>query len=541
VDGTASQIASPPEVGVDDPLGYLNGLFGDRYRFHEEVGRGGLGVVYHAEDLRYHRDVAVKVLWVQEAGKKAAQRFLREIEIAARLSHPNIIPIFDSGARDGVSFFVMPLAEGGALRDRLEREGPLPVRDAIRMASEVLEALRCAHGHGVIHLDVKPENVLLSPDHALLADFGISRVSSGENPLKWSPKEGTVGTATYMAPEQASKKRRPDPRSDLYSVGCVLYEMLSGVPPFRGVTAQAVLKKHLTENPFPLTTRSTVSPELDQIVRKALEKEAGDRFQDANTFLLALQDLASPGPISHQEDRGDTAGARPPGWRTVSPTDLEREQAGEAGPAVRTSGEANITVWVVEDVSDTRADVKNLIDSAEGMACPKAVGSGEALIEALRSDWAPDVVIMDIGLPGMTGIEATSLLKRSWPGTEVIMLTVHEDFDRVFQAFQAGAISYLDKSASDGEILRAIRVAPRGGSVMTPPIARRFLSMFKQVQSAVWAYQLSPEDVDVLSGLVGGKGMEEIGEHLGLGPDDLEARLRMVHAKLHVNHAFPPK
>ena len=199
------------------------------------------------------------------------------------------------------------------------------------------------------------------------------------------------------------------------------------------------------------------------------------------------------------------------------------------------------TVWVVEDHPRTRNEVQSLIEGADGMTCPRAFESGEGLVTALRSEWGPDVAIMDIGLPGMSGIEATAELKRRSPGTEVVMLTVHEDFDRVFRAFQAGAISYLDKSATDEEILRAIRVAPKGGSVMTPPIARRFLSMFQQVQSAVWAYQLSPEDTDILSGLVSGKSMDEIGEELGLKRGDLESRLRMVHAKLHVNHAFPPK
>lgn len=545
---------------MSEPLQDLNRLFGDRYRFQSEIGRGELGVVYRAEDLRYHREVAAKVLRAREAGERAAHRFLREIEIAAGLSHPHITPIFDSGTREGVSFFVMPLAGGGSLRSRLEREGPLPVPDAIRIASETLDALRCAHAHGVIHLDVKPENLLLSPDHALLTDFGISRVVP-KGFLGWKRSDEIWGgTPEYMAPEQAVKKRSPDPRSDLYSVGCVLYEMLSGEPPFQGPSRQAILQKHLSEPPFPLTHRSSVSQALDLAVRRALEKAPADRYQTAEDFLRVLHEVApasSPLPPVAQKRRA-TDQPQGPARTTDQPNEpvratdqpqkpaRDRARVGEPGTAPGKASrpgrrDEEITVWVVEDVPGTRADVQALIDAAQGLSCPLALESGEALQDALRTHWAPDVVIMDIGLPGMNGIEATAELKRSWPGTEVIMLTVHEDFDRVFQAFQAGAISYLDKSASDEEILRAVREAPRGGSVMTPPIARRFLSMFNQFQSAVWAYQLSDEDVDLLSGLVGGKGMQEIAQHLELSPKELEARLRMVHAKLHINHAFPPK
>ncbi len=502
-----------------NPVARLNGLFGERYRFLREIGRGRLGVVLLAEDLKFGRPVAVKALWAEEAGRKAAQQFLLEIGIAARLSHPHILPVLDSGEREGVAFFVMPFAEGGALRERLERGGPLPVPDAVGIASELLEALRCAHAHGVVHLDVKPENVLLSQEHALLADFGVARVAGKGDP-GWKKGDGcVVGSVLYMCPVHASGRSAHDPRSDLYSLGCVLYEMLSGEPPFRGPTPAVILRKHQSETPFPLTTRSTVSRELDRVVRTALEKEAADRFQDAGSFLTALRAAAAPTSPASEE----------------SAVRCGRRQEGTPG-----NGHP-ITVWIVEDSADIRADVQGLVQRGEGMVCPMAFESGEAFLEALKSHWAPDVVIMDIGLPGMSGIETTSRLKRSWPGTEVVMFTVHEDFDRIFQAFQAGAVSYLDKTASDEEILRAVREAGKRGSVLTPPIARRFLSLFKQFQSAAGAYQLSPEDVDLLSGLVGGKRMEEIGEHLGLNPSALESRLSLVHAKLHANRDLPLK
>ncbi len=496
---------------MSDRLPQLNQLFGQRYRFERRIGERGMGAVFLAQDLRYRRRVAVKALWQETAGRQAARRFLREIEIAAGLLHPNIVPVLDSGERNGVAFFVMPFAEDGSLREYLENRGPLPVPDAVRIAVEVLEALRCAHDRGVVHMDVKPENILLTGGHALLADFGVSRVTATSSLGRLWSREEMVGTPLYMCPEQAGKQNRHDPRADLYSLGCVLYEMLSGAPPFQGPSTKAVLLKHQTETPLPLTFRSTVPKALDRVVQKALQKQAADRYQDAGSFLRALQLEAVPSPAP--------------------------ELASEPGEARGTQGEV-VKVWIVEDQPGPRAEVKALLDGADDISCEAVFPTGEALMDALKTGWPPDVVVMDIGLPGMSGIEATASLKRSWPGTEVIMLSVHEDYDRVFHAFQAGAISYLDKGASQEEILKAIRLAPRGGCVMTPPIARRVRSMFNQTQDAAWAYRLSPEELSLLSGLTEGKEMEEIGASLGLGVDAVEKRMRLVHAKLHVNHDF---
>lgn len=496
---------------MSDLLALLNHLFGDRYGFRREIGSGSVGSVFLARDRRYARNVAVKVIRAEKAGKKVARRFLKEIEIAAGLLHPNIMPVFDSGEREGIAFFVMPYAEDGSLRHLLVARGALPVPDATRIASEVLEALECAHDHGVVHLDVKPENILLTTGHALLGDFGVSRATADVQSWGFWAKETPVGTPEYMCPEHASRKSRQDPRSDIYSLGCVLYEMLAGTPPFQGPTERAVLRKHQTESPFPLTSRPTVSPALDRSVRKALEKEAADRHQDAAAFLRTL--------------RVDT---------------VAETEAKERGPRFEpTSREGTMSVWVVEDQPGPRAEIKALLDRAEGVACPRAFESGEALMDVLKTDWPPDVVVMDIGLPGMSGIDATERLKRSWPGTHVVVLSVHEDFDRVFKAFQAGAISYLDKGASEGEILRAVRLAPRGGCVMTPPIARRVRSMFSQAPEASWAYRLSGEDTELLSQLAEGRQVEDIAERLGLDVEAVEARMRLVHAKLHVNQGLP--
>lgn len=499
---------------MSDRLPQLNQLFGERYRFERQIGKGGMGAVFLAQDLRYHRRVGVKALWQETAGRQAARRFLREIEIAAGLLHPNIVPVLDSGERDGVAFFVMPFAEDGSLRDYLDHRGPLPVPDAVRIAVEVLEALRCAHDHGVVHMDVKPENILLTGGHAMLADFGVSRVTARSSFGKLWSRDEAVGTPLYMCPEHAATRNRHDHRADLYSLGCVLYEMLSGAPPFQGPNTKAVLLKHQTETPFPLTIRSTVSKGLDRVVQHALQKQAADRYQDAASFLRALRLEATPSPTPEL---------------VSGPTEVQD-----------TGGEM-VKVWIVEDQPGPRAEVKALLDGADGISCEAVFPSGEALMDALKAEWPPDVVVMDIGLPGMSGIEATASLKRSWPGTEVIMLSVHEDYDRVFNAFQAGAISYLDKGASQQEILKAIRLAPRGGCVMTPPIARRVRSMFNQTQDAAWAYRLSPEELSLLSGLTEGQEMEEIAAALGLSRDAVEKRMRLVHAKLHVNHDFSTK
>jgi serine/threonine protein kinase len=505
-----------------DLLTKLRSLLEDRYLLDREIGAGRLARVFLAQDVRHGRKVAVKALRPERIGDAVAGRFVREIEIAASLTHPNIVPVFDSGERSGIPFFVMPFEEGGTLRYRLDREGELSIRDAVRLAHDILEGLRCAHSHGIIHLDVKPENVLLSPDHALLADFGVARIPTEEDHQKgWGPGYA-VGTPTYMSPEQADPEARQDPRSDLYSVGCVLYEMLSGKPPFKGFTSQAVLAKHLSETPPSIAlSRPTVPKELDTIVRKALRKTAADRFSDADAFLRALRAV----PLEDED-----------------PSSPERSMAKKRHPRLGPTpgpedGGSPTSVWIVEDHPDYRADVQSVLDEEGDLVCSMVFGSAEEMIASLNEHWAPDVVLMDIGLPGMDGIEATAQIKSSWPGTEVIMLTVHDDHDRIFRAFEAGAISYLAKRATDDEILRAVRAAPRGGSVLTPQVARRFLGMFKQVQSVAGAYHLSPEDAELLSDLVSGKSAEGIAKERSMELDALRIRLRLIHAKLHVNCA----
>jgi eukaryotic-like serine/threonine-protein kinase len=270
------------------------------YEIVRELGRGGTATVYLAHDRKHGRQVAIKVPHAELASLLGPERFLREIQIAAQLQHPNILPLHDSGEADGVLYYVMPYVEGESLRRRLEREVQLPIDDALHIAIQVADALAYAHRHGVVHRDIKPENILLSGGHPLVADFGIARaitMAGGER----LHETGPLGTAPYMSPEQAAADPHLDGRSDIYSLGCVLYEMLAGEPPYSGPNAHAVVLQHIRAPiPDPVILRPTISPDLKQVMVTALAKVPGDRFATAAEFLMALERLSSrPLPIRH--------------------------------------------------------------------------------------------------------------------------------------------------------------------------------------------------------------------------------------------------
>src|SRR6185312_9090303 len=256
---------------VTDPLARLHAALAGRYTIERELGRGGMATVYLANDLRHRRQVAIKVLRPDLAAALGPQRFLREIEIAARLQHPHILPLHDSGDDDGFLYYVMPYVEGESLRQRLVREKQLPLDDALQITSAVASALGYAHSHDVMHRDIKPENILLSGGEAVVADFGIARAITAAGGDKLTTTGVAVGTPTYMSPEQAAGEARLDGRSDVYSLGCVLYEMLAGEPPFTGPTAQAIIARTLKETPRPIhSMRAGVPAALDQVIAKAM-------------------------------------------------------------------------------------------------------------------------------------------------------------------------------------------------------------------------------------------------------------------------------
>jgi serine/threonine-protein kinase len=263
-----------------------SGLLG-RYSLERELGQGGMAVVFLAHDLRHDRKVALKVLRPEISAEIGAERFLREIKMAAGLTHPHILPVYDSGEADGLLFYVMPNMEGRSLRERLERERQLPLDEALRITREVAAALDYAHRHHVVHRDIKPENILLHEGAAMVADFGIGKALSGNGSITQTGM--ALGTPTYMSPEQGSGDVDIDGRSDLYSLGCVLYEMLSGEPPFTGPTAQAIIAKRFV-SPIPKVRTTRDVPEaVDEAVTRALARTPVDRFPTAAEFAEALR------------------------------------------------------------------------------------------------------------------------------------------------------------------------------------------------------------------------------------------------------------
>jgi len=276
----------------------LAAALADRYRIERELGRGGMATVYLAHDLRHARPVALKVLRPELAATLGPDRFLHEIRIAAGLQHPHILPVFDSGDAAGQLWYTMPYVEGETLRERLLREKQLPLDDARRIAVQVLSALEYAHAHGVIHRDVKPENILLEGDQAVLADLGIARAMSAVGEDRLTETGLSLGTPAYMSPEQACAEPNIDRRTDIYSLGCVLYEMLAGEPPYTGPTPQAIIARRLTE-PLPrLRTIRDVPESLEQAIHRALARNPADRIATARDFARAISETVTPGAMT---------------------------------------------------------------------------------------------------------------------------------------------------------------------------------------------------------------------------------------------------
>ena len=275
-----------------DELQLLNRALEGRYHLVDEIGRGGMATVYRAQDLKHDRPVALKVLKPHLSATLGAERFLREIAVTARLDHAHILPLLDSGEAEGLLYYVMPYVEGESLRDRLDREKQLPLDDALRILREIADALSYAHSRGIVHRDIKPENILLSGGHARVADFGIARAVKAAGRDSSLTETGlAIGTPVYMSPEQASGEREVDARTDVYSLGCVLYEMLSGQPPYTGVNAEAIMaRKILGPLPSLRVVRDTIPARVEAAVTKALAKVPADRFASAAEFANALDD-----------------------------------------------------------------------------------------------------------------------------------------------------------------------------------------------------------------------------------------------------------
>jgi tRNA A-37 threonylcarbamoyl transferase component Bud32/tetratricopeptide (TPR) repeat protein len=278
-----------------DSLERLQEVLADRYRIEGTLGAGGMATVYLAYDVRHDRKVALKVLRPELSSAVGPDRFQQEIRTIARLTHPHILPLHDSGEAGGLLFYVMPYVQGETLRDRLNREAQLPLDEALEITSEVADALSYAHSQGVVHRDIKPENILLEEGHAVVADFGVARAISAVGADRLTDTGLAVGTPAYMSPEQASGSELIDGRSDVFSLACVLYEMLAGEPPHTGITPQAILARQLSgEIPSLQPVRTSVGPELDDAVKRALAPAPADRYATATEFVEVLRGRGVP-------------------------------------------------------------------------------------------------------------------------------------------------------------------------------------------------------------------------------------------------------
>lgn len=335
---------------MTEPFDRLSLALADRYRLERELGQGGMATVYLAHDLRHDRKVAVKVLREELSASLGKERFLREIKVAAALQHPHILPLYDSGDAEGLLFYVMPYVDGLSLREKLVKQGELPIGDAVRILRDIADALSEAHRHGVVHRDLKPENVMLRGRHALVMDFGVAKALSDATGRQSLTTVGiALGTPTYMAPEQAVADPHVDHRADLYAFGVVAYELFAARPPFTGATPQQILAAHVTAAAEPVSMHRTMPPALAALVMRCLEKRPADRWQSAEEVIAQLEAVLTPsGGITPTATMPVTAAAAPRSRRLPLAIGLgallllagigvwrasRRQSVAEAGPA----------------------------------------------------------------------------------------------------------------------------------------------------------------------------------------------------------------
>ncbi len=372
-----------------------NALAG-RYAIERELAHGGMATVYLARDLRHERPVAIKVLREDLAAAVGAERFLEEIRVTASLQHPHILPLFDSGNVDGLVWYVMPFVEGETLRSRLAREGRLPVDIAVQLVREMADALEYAHRHGVVHRDVKPENVLLQEGHALVADFGIALALEHAGGERLTRTGLTLGTPQYMAPEQAAGERELDARTDVYALGTVLHEMLAGEPPFAAETRQEVLRRMMHEPaPTLATRRPDVTPFLDATVQRALAKRPDERFPSAAAFNAALSSrLSALGPSESRELKAESRELK---------AESREPRAGVRMVSARTALYAALVALFVGVAGASVLARSSLID---GLTSPPGLVRQTSDVRSERASWpaggSPLVVVDRAGRPQRT-------------------------------------------------------------------------------------------------------------------------------------------
>jgi serine/threonine-protein kinase len=420
-----------------------------------------MATVYLARDVRHHRHVAIKVLKPEIAGALGPERFLREINIAAGLTHPHILPLHDSGEADGFLYYVMPYIEGESLRDRLQRERQLALAAALHVTAEIADALGYAHNQRVVHRDIKPENILLSTGHALVADFGIARAIAAAGGDRFTETGITLGTPPYMSPEQTAGEAQLDGRSDIYSLACVCYEMLTGEPPFTGPTIQSIVHQQLVAQPPPVThRRPDVPPGVEQALARALAKVPADRFATASEFAAAL---AAPGDARSRAHPQDPARARRR-WRAVA--------------AVTVLVVAAVAVWV----------------AIRGLRAPNPVATAAATIAVIP----PEPVVPDTALTRL-GRELAITLAANLDGVGGIRTA--DAMTVLGQVHSASAPYSLEESVALGRRLGASSVVHgsllRSGSQVRLDVALVTTDGMRQIARA--SVTASPEDLTALT------------------------------------------
>jgi serine/threonine-protein kinase len=437
---------------MTDLLERVTQALADRYTIEREIGSGGMATVYLAEDQKHHRPVAIKVLRPELAAALGPERFLREIELTARLNHPHILPLLDSGEAEGLLFYVMPYVEGESLRERLALERQLPLEEALRIAAEVADALDFAHQHNVLHRDIKPENILLESKHAVVADFGIARAIDAAGGTRLTETGIAVGTPEYMSPEQAGGGKDLDGRSDVYALGCVLHEMLAGQPPFTGPTVESLVRQHLSAEPPAVTAlRPSVPEGVVAALTRSLAKAPADRFSSAGAFgeAIAPSGVSPPPGAVRVEQRvtrrrpmvGGIVGVAAAviaaavvgtqlltsGPITVTTSNITRvtHEAGiEYQPAISPDGEE--VAYVVGPIENSRLVVRGTVDAGRGGESRPAVEVGD---QHMGPRWTPDGASLRFYVrtgSGWSWREVGKLggsvrtVPRPWPGDNVL-------------------------------------------------------------------------------------------------------------------------
>ncbi|HEX9166927.1 MAG TPA: protein kinase [Gemmatimonadales bacterium] len=465
----------------------LNEALAGRYRVERELGQGGMATVYLGHDLKHDRDVAIKVLHPDLGAALGSERFLSEIRTTARLQHPHILPLLDSGQADGLLYYVMPLVTGETLRARLERERQLPIADAVRIAREVADALGHAHGLSVIHRDIKPENILLQGGHAVVADFGIALAVHQAAGQRMTQTGLSLGTPQYMSPEQAMGERSVGPGSDIYALGAVTYEMLVGDPPFTGSSVQAVVAKVLTDRPAPISTvRDTVPAALEAAVLRALAKLPADRFASAREFAEALDGTVAMAPAAPAPGSAPRS-PRAPGTRW--------QRAGAVAGGVALAG---LAAWgwlrpvpsqpvtrqrLVVDVGlSSSSEVSAAISRDGGQLLMTGVGFGLALTR--RDQFEPTVIpgMEDAWTPAFSPDGRHVVLGTGYPGAlRILPLAGGSPIDVVRDSVHAygfawspgGWIYYSAETTAGGLELRRVRADGSQVEILATPDTSR--------------------------------------------------------------------